>query len=50
MLNERLEPTVVIKKETNEVVAYGNIYDYDVVESIGWLGYVIVSPAPPWLL
>ncbi|WP_339276905.1 GNAT family N-acetyltransferase [Paenibacillus sp. FSL W8-0426] len=44
LLQDRHEPTVVLNKHTNEVVAYANIYGNDPVERTCWLGNVIVSP------
>ncbi|MBD7969310.1 GNAT family N-acetyltransferase [Paenibacillus gallinarum] len=41
---DRLEPTVIIEQATDEVIAYANIYGYDLEKSICWLGNVIVSP------
>ncbi|WP_160036845.1 GNAT family N-acetyltransferase [Paenibacillus sp. An7] len=41
---DRLEPTVIIEQATDEVIAYANIYGYDLAKSICWLGNVIVSP------
>lgn len=44
LLEQRLEPTVVIDKNTGEVVGYSNIYSYDREAKTCWLGNVIVSP------
>lgn len=43
LLKDRLEATVIIEQATDEVIAYANIYGYDVEESTCWLGNVIVS-------
>ena len=40
----RFEPTVIIDKQTNEVVGYANIYGNDPDMNVCWLGNVIVSP------
>lgn len=42
LVKDRFEPTVVINKESDEVVAYANIYKDE--ESSFFLGNVIVSP------
>lgn len=44
LLKDRLEPTVIVEQATDEVIAYANIYGYDLEESICWLGNVIVPP------
>lgn len=43
LLENRFEPTVLVRKHTNEVVAYANLYGME--EGICWLGNVIVSPS-----
>jgi len=43
LLKDRYEPTVVVDKSKNEVVAYANIYGLDSTECSCWLGNVIVS-------
>lgn len=42
LVKDRFEPTVVIHKESNEVVAYANLYKDE--EGSFFLGNVIVSP------
>ena len=42
LVKDRFEPTVIINRESSEVVAYANIYKDE--EGSFWLGNVIVSP------
>jgi len=44
LLENRIEPTVVLGGESDGVLAYANLYDKDEREGICWLGNVIVSP------
>lgn len=41
LLENRYEPTVIVHKESNQIVAYANLYNYKDDEC--WLGNVIVS-------
>ncbi|WP_276352410.1 GNAT family N-acetyltransferase [Cohnella caldifontis] len=41
---ERHLPTVVCERETKEIAAYANLYDWNETEAACWLGNVIVSP------
>ncbi|MNP59079.1 putative acyltransferase [compost metagenome] len=43
-MKDRFEPTVILEKETKEVVGYANIYGNDSEKGICWLGNVIISP------
>jgi RimJ/RimL family protein N-acetyltransferase len=42
---ERHHPTVVCHADTQEVLAYANLYDWNAEEESCWLGNVIVAPA-----
>ncbi|GGD93986.1 GNAT family N-acetyltransferase [Paenibacillus nasutitermitis] len=44
LLENRVEPTVVRDDESDDVLAYANLYDKDDQEGTCWLGNVIVSP------
>ncbi|GIP58486.1 GNAT family N-acetyltransferase [Paenibacillus woosongensis] len=44
LAKDRFEPTVIIDKEKDKVVAYANIYADESEEDSFWLGNVIVSP------
>lgn len=44
LLKDRFEPTVILDRAADEVVAYANIYGYDAEERTCWLGNVVVSP------
>ncbi|MBE7680749.1 GNAT family N-acetyltransferase [Paenibacillus sp. P13VS] len=41
LLENRYEPTVIVHKESDQVIAYANLYDYK--GDVCWLGNVIVS-------
>jgi ribosomal protein S18 acetylase RimI-like enzyme len=42
LLSNRFEPTIIVEEETDQIVAYANLYD--IKDDTCWLGNVVVSP------